>query len=93
MSDQSDALMSIWNMKPAPAITLYTIPETCPKCKEVKAILLDRCIPFLEKDLREMSGEEKTDFIITRLFPPMVAPVARWGNDWLTCEEIMERLV
>lgn len=74
------------------SIILYTIPDVCPKCKEVKAILTDRCIPFLEKNLAAMSGAEKADFICDRGFPPMVAPVARWDGEWLTAEEISERL-
>jgi len=89
---QADALMSIWGMKPAPFLVLYTIPEGCPKCKEVKAILIDRCIPFLEKDLLSISGQATADFICDKGYPPMVAPIARWGNDWLTAGEILERL-
>lgn len=71
-------------------ITLYTIPETCPKCKEVKGILQARCIPFEEIDLMQISAKDKADFICEKGYPPMAAPIMRIGNIWLAGDEITD---
>ncbi len=71
-------------------ITIYTIPETCPKCKALVTKLAARCIPFREKDLREISAEERTDCIMSLGYVPLEAPLVEDGGQWLTGKAIEE---
>lgn len=72
-------------------LTVYTIPETCPKCKALCAKLTARCIPFVEKDLREIPAEARTDCIMGLGYVPLEAPLVDDGGNWLTGSMIEER--
>lgn len=74
-------------------ITVYTIPETCPKCRALIAKLSARCIPFQEKDLRDLLEDAET---MTELHLQGIsfrsAPVVCDGGRWVQGKEIEEWL-
>lgn len=74
-------------------IIAYTIPKTCPNCKALVEQLQYRCIPFQEKDLRELleDAEAMTDLHMQGV-SFRSAPVVCDGGRWVQGKEIEEWL-
>jgi glutaredoxin len=88
MSDQSDTLMSIWDMKPEEPKNVVFSTANCPKCQQLKAWLSSRCIPFVAKDVSEIDASLRTEMILEKGYFPLMVPILRAGEMWLYVDEL-----